>query len=355
MSRDQVPQEQAAFEAAMAEECDPVVRCVNGSGNPYVEGDSKAWLAWQLRAALATTAPAPVVIEAAALAQSEDDLHVLVHDALANEIGSDAYDCTRVWGGWSVGTMTQDDFVPVIERLDDISRAVIHALKACGKPGEGAALAQPAAQPTDQFPLPQYMSILQCGDGLYRVDAQSAATAEVSVYANDAIEMLLAFVAEHVVKRAAQQQPAAQPQLTVSKDTADAMWEMLVALMYQLDGCGWVDKHGHRLEMNQVYMRVRSAMDAQQQKGPSSQLSASSALLSALIKARDELAGIPQSLGYSFTHLPEIDAAIANAQKELSSAKAEIGDAARRARAESRIAEIEAGDNQWRRDDHKGF
>jgi hypothetical protein len=36
-------------------------------------------------------------------------------------------------------------------------------------------------------------------------------------------------------------------------------------------------------------------------------------LLDALVKARAELAGLPRSLGYEFTHLREIDAAIAKA------------------------------------------
>jgi len=36
-------------------------------------------------------------------------------------------------------------------------------------------------------------------------------------------------------------------------------------------------------------------------------------LLGALKFARDELYGLPHSLGYSFTHIPQIDAAITNA------------------------------------------
>jgi len=34
-------------------------------------------------------------------------------------------------------------------------------------------------------------------------------------------------------------------------------------------------------------------------------------LIEALIFARSELSGLPHSLGYSFTHLPKIDAALA--------------------------------------------
>lgn len=42
-------------------------------------------------------------------------------------------------------------------------------------------------------------------------------------------------------------------------------------------------------------------------------IAAAPMLLAALQKARAELAGLPHSLGYEFTHLPEIDAALASA------------------------------------------
>lgn len=42
-------------------------------------------------------------------------------------------------------------------------------------------------------------------------------------------------------------------------------------------------------------------------------MAAAPVLLAALQKARAELAGLPHSLGYEFTHLPEIDAALASA------------------------------------------
>lgn len=43
---------------------------------------------------------------------------------LEEEIGL-AFDCTRVWEAWSVGTMGQDDFVPITERIDDLVDAAI--------------------------------------------------------------------------------------------------------------------------------------------------------------------------------------------------------------------------------------
>lgn len=51
----------------------------------------------------------------------------LVHDALAKELGV-VYDCTRVWEAWSIGTMSQDDFEPVTDRLDEIVDAILVAL-----------------------------------------------------------------------------------------------------------------------------------------------------------------------------------------------------------------------------------
>lgn len=52
-------------------------------------------------------------------------------DALSKAIGGDAYDCTRVWEAWSVGTMSEDDFEPItedIDRVNEIAMAVLDAL-----------------------------------------------------------------------------------------------------------------------------------------------------------------------------------------------------------------------------------
>ncbi len=46
------------------------------------------------------------------------------------------------------------------------------------------------------------------------------------------------------------------------QEQADAMYEMLCVLRYQLTDCGWVDRHGHTIEMNAVFMRVCAALDA---------------------------------------------------------------------------------------------
>jgi hypothetical protein len=61
---------------------------------------------------------------------TEAQMHA-VRDALAETLG-DAYDCTRVWSAWGVGTMSQDDFVPVAEDDDRLHELTIAALDASG-------------------------------------------------------------------------------------------------------------------------------------------------------------------------------------------------------------------------------
>ena len=51
-----------------------------------------------------------------------------MRDLIAEVIGGDAYDCVRVWSAWGVGTMSEDDFVPIAdqdERLYEIADSVI--------------------------------------------------------------------------------------------------------------------------------------------------------------------------------------------------------------------------------------
>ena len=54
-----------------------------------------------------------------------------IEDAVADAIGSCAYDCTRVWEAWGVGTMSESDFVPITDdksRVSEIAGAAILAL-----------------------------------------------------------------------------------------------------------------------------------------------------------------------------------------------------------------------------------
>lgn len=50
-------------------------------------------------------------------------------DYLGQEFG-DTYDCKRVWSAWSYGTMGEDDFDPVSDRIDDVADAILALLSA---------------------------------------------------------------------------------------------------------------------------------------------------------------------------------------------------------------------------------
>ena len=84
---------------------------------------SPAWCA-SVDAELAATAEADAALT---------DIQVqAVRDAIAEALG-DAYDCTRVWSAWGVGTMDQDDFQLVAEdsdRVAEIADAAIAAMRA---------------------------------------------------------------------------------------------------------------------------------------------------------------------------------------------------------------------------------
>jgi hypothetical protein len=49
--------------------------------------------------------------------------------ALTADLG-DSYDCIRVWSAWGVGTMTEDDFAPVTNRVDDIVDSLLRVITA---------------------------------------------------------------------------------------------------------------------------------------------------------------------------------------------------------------------------------
>lgn len=74
------------------------------------------------RRVLAALTPAP---------QPEGLVRALDRDALiaalTDEIGGDAYDCFRVWEAWSVQTMSEDDFVPVLDRVEEIADRILAA------------------------------------------------------------------------------------------------------------------------------------------------------------------------------------------------------------------------------------
>lgn len=75
---------------------------------------------------------APAQEDATQLAGQGQELPEAVIDAVAAALG-DAYDCTRTWAAWGVGTMSQDDFHPIADdgdRVAEIARAAIQAMGA---------------------------------------------------------------------------------------------------------------------------------------------------------------------------------------------------------------------------------
>jgi len=62
-----------------------------------------------------------------------DQQREAVYQAVAEALGSGAYDCLRVWSAWSYGTMGPDDFAPVAEdsdRVAEIADAAIEVIRA---------------------------------------------------------------------------------------------------------------------------------------------------------------------------------------------------------------------------------
>lgn len=76
-------------------------------------GRAKAIAAWNTRA------PADLrsALEAETIERCER--RARIQEALLATL-DDSLDCTRVWSAWGYGTMGQDDFVPVLERLDEL-------------------------------------------------------------------------------------------------------------------------------------------------------------------------------------------------------------------------------------------
>ncbi len=69
-----------------------------------------------------------------------DDVRAAVEDAVAGALG-DAYDCTRTWAAWQHGTMSADDFHPIVadaDRVAEIAGAAIDAMGVHILPGEPA-------------------------------------------------------------------------------------------------------------------------------------------------------------------------------------------------------------------------
>jgi hypothetical protein len=59
------------------------------------------------------------------------ELRETVCTAVESALG-EAYDCTRVWSAWGIGTMSQDDFTPVASDAGRVAEIVDAALTAIG-------------------------------------------------------------------------------------------------------------------------------------------------------------------------------------------------------------------------------
>lgn len=75
---------------------------------------------------------APGLVNAEMLDAEPVGLRDAIATALASELAHDTYDCTRVWSAWQVGTMGEDDFSPIGDRLDEIVETVISAIAKAG-------------------------------------------------------------------------------------------------------------------------------------------------------------------------------------------------------------------------------
>lgn len=117
--------------------------------------DEMMRVAGELRGMLAAAPEAP---STSAGWSPDDDLPDAVVDAVAEAIGG-AYDCMRVWGAWSVGTMGPDDFLPVAddaERVAEIARAALEAAHKLGLMAAAPEAPEQAAQPV----APEMVDIL---------------------------------------------------------------------------------------------------------------------------------------------------------------------------------------------------
>jgi len=81
----------------------------------------------------------PATKACAPVEQQDEALRPGVRDALAAALGS-AYDCTRVWSAWGVGTMGPDDFRLIADdadRVSDLADAAIAAMRSAATNVQG--------------------------------------------------------------------------------------------------------------------------------------------------------------------------------------------------------------------------
>lgn len=131
-----VEQLRALLAAPAVERQEPIyqVRYLGDGGGGWIDverdefnSDNLGISNYQTRT-LYTSPPAPVAV---VLPSRE-----AMRDIIAEAIGGDTYYCTRVWSAWGVGTMSEDDFVPITldeERLYEIADACLDKVKELSK------------------------------------------------------------------------------------------------------------------------------------------------------------------------------------------------------------------------------
>lgn len=127
-------------------------------------------------------------------------LHDAVMNALNDELAHGAYDCKRVWEAWNINTMSEGDFSPVSDRIEDIASHVVNEISAISKvtvtPQKPAAAAIPAGwqlvpiEPTREMcaSAVKYAN----GDAVYKNVAAAVLEIEEGIYGEAYSAMLAA-------------------------------------------------------------------------------------------------------------------------------------------------------------------
>ncbi len=101
------------------------------------------------------------------------DLEELIAEHLGGELG-DSYDCTRVWEAWSVGTMSEEDFEPVRERLGDLAAGLAARIAPFailgGEPAQASGIGQEPQPVPGVYSEAQGLSELLDGEPLIDTD-----------------------------------------------------------------------------------------------------------------------------------------------------------------------------------------
>lgn len=91
-----------------------------------VSAQNTYWTAGTLADALIATGKL-VLIDDRAVEAERNERRVRIQQALLATLDG-TYDCTRVWSAWGCSTMDEHDFVPVLDRLEELVNEIDAAL-----------------------------------------------------------------------------------------------------------------------------------------------------------------------------------------------------------------------------------